>query len=346
MFCSRLNNTVYIRVLSPQFSRCCTQVRAPWFNSLDELESSQWLADSKQMLADNKWPTECSNCKDMEEAGLDSVRKFGNSHHDALMSINPDYLSVGLEVDAKCNAACISCGPSRSSLFAKLESKRQLAGTGVDGFNTLDKDRILEIDLYGGESAVSNDTQTLLNELITSEHNVRKIRITTNASVTIPEIEGLLQRGIEIDISMSMDGFDKTFEYARWPIKWSKFKTVVDYYCSVRNKYLGLKLYFWTTHSALSLVDYDNMIVYSNNVGVPLIGSPVKTPSILHISHNNIMTRYAKEKLLASEFEQARQLALLVATETDDSTVELEEFLNRADALRKIQHKDYYANII
>lgn len=346
MFCSRLTNTVYIRVQAPQVTRCCTQIGAYWFSSLSELEVSQWLSVKQQMLANDVWPIECSPCKEMEEAGFDSVRTFGNSHHAALTATNANYLSVGLEIDAKCNAACISCGPHRSSLFAKLLGKSQNSGPGLGEFYNLPTKDILEIDLYGGEPSISNDTQTFLIDLAASNEydNVKKIRITTNASSKVTEIEALLQKGINVDISMSMDGYKSSFEYARWPIKWNKFASVVDYYVSLREKYPNLSLYFWVTYSALSVIDYDDMIVYSNSIHVPLIGSSIKTPSVLHLSHNNFMTQHAKDKLLNSKYEKARQLGALVAIEENDTSEELGLFLAKSDALRGITFTDYHTN--
>ena len=60
--CPRLNHFVRFNP-DGTVSRCGHMVSPPQFNSLEEMDSSKWLADIKQQFEDNQWPSECARCQ-------------------------------------------------------------------------------------------------------------------------------------------------------------------------------------------------------------------------------------------------------------------------------------------
>ena len=88
---------------------------------------------------------------------------------------------------------------------------------------------------------------------------VRIVRINTNGSRIIPEIEQLLQQKTMVIVTMSFDGVDNVHDYVRWPIKFKNFKKTLEYYKALQKKYKLLKLNFWTTVSVYNIGDFENI---------------------------------------------------------------------------------------
>ena len=57
MYCPRLDHFVRFNA-NGTVSRCGHMVSAPEFDSLSEMESSDWLKDTKQKMLRNEWPAE------------------------------------------------------------------------------------------------------------------------------------------------------------------------------------------------------------------------------------------------------------------------------------------------
>ena len=69
MQCPRLDHFVRFNP-NGTVSRCGHMVNAPQFNSLLEMENSEWLYKTKQVT----WPQECVRCKEIEGQEQDSIR--------------------------------------------------------------------------------------------------------------------------------------------------------------------------------------------------------------------------------------------------------------------------------
>jgi len=56
------------------------------------------------------------------------------------------------------------------------------------------------------------------------------LRMNTNGSRMIKEIEDVLKRNIMVIVTMSLDGIGSVHDYTRWPIKWTDYKNTVKAY--------------------------------------------------------------------------------------------------------------------
>jgi sulfatase maturation enzyme AslB (radical SAM superfamily) len=97
----------------------------------------------------------------------------------------------------------------------------------------------VEIDINGGEPTASPNYKKLLKNL---SRSVKIIRINTNGSKIIPEIEELLKKEIRVIITLSFDGTKNIHDYARWPILWKDYEKNVSKYIELRKKYTTLRL--------------------------------------------------------------------------------------------------------
>jgi sulfatase maturation enzyme AslB (radical SAM superfamily) len=60
----------------------------------------------------------------------------------------------------------------------------------------------------------------------------------------------LSKRGVQITVTVSLDGIGSVYEYVRWPVKWDKF-----YNNLMKYRAMPVKLNLWTTVSALNVDD-------------------------------------------------------------------------------------------
>ena len=55
-------------------SRCGHMVNPAQFESLDAMESSEWLANIKKQFVQDQWPAECIRCEKTESITGTSIR--------------------------------------------------------------------------------------------------------------------------------------------------------------------------------------------------------------------------------------------------------------------------------
>lgn len=345
MFCSRIDHFLKLNSTN-DFNKCCFMVQQPRFRTVAEMESSAWLSKIKGEMANDVWPAECLRCRSAEESGVISRRQDSNNQHKHLVKICPDYLRINFEVDTVCNAACQTCGPELSTFYAKL---LKVPVTDYSGLTHLaeqyiDPNRIIEIDLTGGEPAVSKSIRHFLESGI-DNFPLSLLRIYTNGSAKIRGLERLLSKGLRIDLYMSMDGTDRVFEYCRFPIKWQKFCATLNYYKDLATQYDNLTVRLWGALTSLSILDLDNILDFAAVNNLMFNGAIVGRPDALRVEKNNFLTRYGKELLLKSNHEYARNLAAFMVTDKKETSDELNAHIAKADSIRNIRFEEYYPNI-
>ena len=124
-------------------------------------------------------------------------------------------------------------------------------------FKKLPQERIIEFDVNGGEPTASKNYKKVLSNL---PENTKIVRMNTNGSRMIKEIEEVLKRKIMVIITLSLDGTGSVHDYARWPIKWKNYIKTVNAYKTLRRKYKLLQLDFWTTVSCLNIKNLPEII--------------------------------------------------------------------------------------
>ena len=321
---------------------CCVMTDAPLFDSYDEMMGSEWLATTKKLFASDQWPTECVRCKDQEEIGLKSDRlQWIDFHKDLLIDHGSDYLTVSMMLDNICNTACQFCSPYISSKLASLQTiplKIRQVGSYEE---KLPLHRITQIDLEGGEPSNSKNVKQLLTNL---PQRVNTIKMYTNARSFLDELVPVAERGIKIQISVSLDGVGAVQEYIRWPTQWSEFCETIEQYKELQIRFPEtVSLCFKTTTCALNLADVPNIINFAEKQNIVHSMSQLAYPQALHISYANSYTISARNQLEKSPSELCQKLAQGVATQKENQQ-EIDKFIDQQDTLRKISIKDYIVN--
>ena len=310
-------------------------VNEPRFNSLIEMEQSKWLADIKEKLTNDIWPAECVRCKQREDIGEGSMRTMSNDNNEQLSKVNENYLIVDVIIDTICNAACQICSSKVSSTYAKTFDIAVNKFKGLPILQQLPADRIVQLDILGGEPGASKKAKQFMSTLVYQYPNLQTVRINSNGSIIIPEVQSLLDKGVTVDLCFSMDGTTKVFEYCRWPIKWNTFLSTLTYYANLRNKYLNLIVSTWSSFSAFSIADLPYIIIATQDLNVPHGGAGITFPAVIAIQRTNFLTLAAKQILSGTP------LAQLIATDVNDNSAELTAFIKRNDAARGINIADY-----
>lgn len=325
MYCPRLEHFVRLNQ-DGTIGRCGHMVNGRGFKSYEQLDQSKWLKDIKDNMEKNQWPEECVRCQQSERVTGESIRTNSITRHKMLHPIRKNYLIVGGVLDNICNSACQSCNANLSTKIGSLESKNYPRVDNTEVFKKLPLDRVIELDVNGGEPTASKNYKEMLRNLPVS---VKIVRMNTNGSRTIAELEDVLKRNIMVIVTMSLDGVGDVHDYTRWPIKWNDYKKTVDAYQKLQKTYKLLQLDMWTTVSCLNVKTLPDIINFAKNKGIPHDWAFLHQPSVLNVRYTNQFTLKAKQI-------SPNEIAI-----DDDNTQQLNEFINRQDTLRGIDIKDY-----
>jgi sulfatase maturation enzyme AslB (radical SAM superfamily) len=330
MYCPRLDHFVRFNP-NGTVSRCGHMVNPPLFTSLEEMEASSWLATIKEEFEKDQWPKECVRCQQTEQLTNTSIRinaiKFDH------LQTDKTYLSVGGVLDNICNSACQFCSAELSTKIGGLQGKEYAMYDNTNQFWSLPQERIVHLDINGGEPSASKNYKQVLKQL---PPNVKSIRVNTNCSLIIDELADIKSRGIHVTVTASFDGIGKIHDYVRWPISWDKFETNLRIY-----KDMGVDLNLWTTINTLNLDNLEDMLEYVEKHELNHSYGILEDPQELNIKYVNDITSKVKQRLLVSNNLAIKNLAEYVAISSNNNE-KLWNYINKQDQLRNIQFTNYY----
>jgi len=263
-------------------------VNAPQFATLEEMEASQWRSEAKEKMSNNIWPAECIRCQETEP---DSIRVYATKLDN--QTIQKDYLQVGGVLDNLCNAACQTCNANLSTRIGSLNGPKFPIVNNIEQFWSLPQDRIVHLDINGGEPAYSKNYKRLLTKL---PPNLRTLRLNTNCSTVLTELVDIAAKGIEVTVTVSCDGIGAVHDFVRWPIPWQDFYNNLMTY-----KTMPIKLNLWTTVSILNVDDLPNIQKFAQEHNIDHSYAYLKSPFELSVDNTDVASRdayIAKQKQL------------------------------------------------
>lgn len=279
MYCARLDHFVRFNP-NGSVSRCGHMVDAPQFASLDEMEKSAWLTDIRQTMVEDRWPKECIRCQETEP---NSIRSYAEKLDEE--TSQRDYLQVGGVLDNLCNAACQTCNENLSTRIGSLKGRVFPIVDNFQRFQRLPRHRIVHLDINGGEPSYSKNYKKILNDL---PLNLKTLRLNTNCSRVLTELEDIAQRGVEVTVTVSCDGIGPLHEFVRWPISWQQFYDNLMQYRS-----MPIKLNMWTTVSVLNVHDLSNIQSFAEQHGIDHSWAYLKQPWELSVDNPDIDAQQA-----------------------------------------------------
>lgn len=287
MRCPRLDHFVRFNT-NGTVSRCGHMVQARQFATLSDMESSSWLANIKELMTMDQWPSECVRCQEVENENQTSIRQHAIALDTATQQ--RDYLQVGGVLDNVCNSACMTCNKEHSSLIASLVYKQYVDSDWRPGeitqvvnnseqFWKLPQDRIVHLDINGGEPSYSKNYRHILANL---PPNLKTLRLNTNCSTVLTELTGIAAQGIEVTVTVSCDGIGAVHDLVRWPIPWQDFYANLMVY-----KTMPVKLNLWTTVSVLNVDDLANIQAFAKEHAIDHSYAYLKYPAELAVDNKD-----------------------------------------------------------
>lgn len=232
-YCPLIYNQVLVNH-NGTLRHCCHYKQS--FSSLDKLIADKKLSISK--INNNQKVDACAVCYQRESKKQPSLRQVeiaiekGNIYE----SINIQKFDVRLH--NKCNLACSMCNTNDSSLWAKMLNESQyfnLDDSAIDKIFSKDTD-LKKLSFQGGEPFYGKDFISFINKL----ENKQKIflEIFTNGLLIKKDdiIKWSKQFG-KLQIVISVDGTEETYDYIRWPASWKKFtQKSIELYSHISNQ--------------------------------------------------------------------------------------------------------------
>ena len=277
MYCPRIDHFVRFNP-NGTVSRCGHMINAPEFDTLAEMESSVWLKQIKDRMSQDQWPPECARCQETEP---NSIRMYSLELDNR--TSQQDYLQVGGVLDNLCNAACLTCNENLSTRIGSLKSRIFPVINNSKGFSSLPQQRIVHLDINGGEPAYSKNYKSILEKL---PPNLQTLRLNTNCSTVLTELVDIVDRGIEVTVTVSCDGIGPVHELIRWPITWQTFLNNLMIYRS-----MPVKLNLWTTVSALNVEDLPNIQSFAQQHSIDHSYAYLKKPWELSVDNKDVRAR-------------------------------------------------------
>ena len=238
-------------------------------NSVSYIDNDVPMQTLRQQMMDGEYPDCCSVCFAREESGTTSPRmNFNKEYYDDFTKIikeepvSKKYLEVNFS--NLCNARCRMCGPQSSTRwYADAASLQHLEYYNFTAKGSKDVDfskfdvNWKELDLIkilGGEPFLTPDNEKIIHYISTKGNpkNVR-LEIFTNSSIfpTNNVIEQLKEFK-KVEINLSIDGLNDTYNYIRWPLEFDDILSVAKKWIDVDipNKQIGIQF----------LVQVDNIL--------------------------------------------------------------------------------------
>jgi glutamate-1-semialdehyde 2,1-aminomutase len=146
-------------------------------------------------------------------------------------------------------------------------------------FWNLPLDRVVHLDINGGEPSYSKNYKHILENL---PQNIESVRLNTNCSTVLRELLPIIYRGIKVTVTVSFDGIGDVHDFIRWPIKWDEFyKNLMVY------KSMPVRLNLWTTVSVLNHHQLPEIIAFAKEHEIDHEYAYLKSPTVLNVDNKD-----------------------------------------------------------
>lgn len=347
--------------------RPCCVYRKSFFNtdthSIKQFFDSAELKQLRTEFLQNKKPSGCNHCWDLEAAGVESHRqrnlKFYQYDFLTKRLEDPQIQTMDLRLGNTCNFTCRMCSPRESSKIAgellKSDTNgeiRNLVHQGqwfdrdpdfVDQFLTL-LPTITNLDFYGGEPWLLKTLPRLLKNTVDLGESAHiRLHFNTNGSVYKPELFEQFEQFKAVDIAVSIDDMGERFEIQRggaWPQVQENLTKIFDHSNS------NIHCYIMPTVNIQNVLYLDELYAWAEKNQYPVSLNFLENPRALNIDH---MTAAAQQAVVEQYSEHSvlelRQIADRVSKSATSDGVAFQQHHARLDQLRKQSFKKTHKEI-
>lgn len=323
-----------------------------WYNS-------DIMKQKRLEILGNKKLTECKDCYSEENYGHESKRhrenlktvifkdriekSYQQSHwferFESAKTWNSQEAPIDWHIDLgnECNLACKMCNPNASSKIASYHKKWNILDqtfinwtndkTSYNNFlKSLDNSKIHNIHFIGGEPFYNKKFKEIINHLVlTNRHDVIVSFATNGTTIDLDVIEKL-KMFQSVSIEISIESIKSNNHYIRQGSVTEQVKNNILFLNKKKSKNTNIILR--TVPQLLSINTYHELILWAWENKLPIISSPLLSPSYLAINvlPVNIRQLFITEinkvidKIKNSSIQKFKQLS----TSRDISRLDLE----------------------
>lgn len=279
-----------------------------------------------------------------------------------------------------CNMACVMCDASNSTMLATDWTKAGIIkgvpirqdwtdGPAWAGFLThlLSNPEIMCLHVMGGEPMYHKKFKELICFLVDNNHTNFHFTFVTNGSIYDAELIEMLTKFNSVQIEISIESFDVSNDYIRWPSDTAEIKQNISQYLSHRTDTIDVVLR--TVPQLLSLLHYDDLlrfaldnevIIDSNILYRPDYFQPAVLPADVKniirqrlqsyaeldtdldpVKNINIRNRGRLKQAIAANANLILDLLDRPMDNLADKRQSLIKYLTRMDRVRKIDVRNY-----
>lgn len=352
--------------------------------NIEEWFHSDYMNSVRKAMLEGKPLKECESCYLHESAGIKSYRQDLNSTSECTIDTNNLKIQdVDIKFGNKCNLRCKMCFPSYSSELMKewrqlgwdlsdpMEDNRgdYYKNYTIENYNwPQDQNNLIKLfelvktvkilRFTGGEPMISPAFYRFLKFCVDSGASKSIVLIiATNCTKIHPNFLKLAQQFKQVELRLSIDGMDQTYNYIRYPGNWTQtFENLKTYSSWFREKKINGELHI---NFVLSVFNLDNVVdsfeqlnpyvdyFHITNLFKPAFMTWNHAPK--HIQRQALASAvklsYAKDfvrQTVGRRLIQFYQRPLIESTA--QSHAQLREFVQSQDNLRGININDYLPN--
>ena len=242
-------------------------------NELENFSTNSAYQKIRQSMIDGKLlPKHCNHCYKIEDKGIQSARqeetvewalKLNLKSIDDLKTItDPVYYEV--RPSNTCNLMCRMCSPMFSSLIEKEQKQLgkipQEYTEEYSNFDIVKIENIVKLYVAGGEPTAMPEFYNFIKKCVSLKYTDFEFVVNTNAMKVSTLLLELGSNFKNLQYIISIDGYKKHNDYARWRSKWA---TIIENSYKLENN--GHKIHFNTTLSLWTVFDYHKLIHFLDN---------------------------------------------------------------------------------
>jgi MoaA/NifB/PqqE/SkfB family radical SAM enzyme len=261
--------------------------------SIKEFFNSEWTKNIKNKMLNGEQIEGCSGCYQHEKKFNSSLRTKTNSLFDLTkfeeIENNTYPMELELQISNICNLKCLTCRPEDSSAFLTEDKIIGISNFPANKFildaNTVEKifaelsrEKINTIDLRGGESMMVPNIKKLLDNI--SNADEVELKIQTNGTIFDNEWYRIMNKFREVNIMLSIDGFDTDNNYIRFPADWSAILKTISAMQTIKK----LRFSINCTVSNINLPILPKFLNWLIEEKIESGFSPVQTPNYFELS--------------------------------------------------------------
>jgi len=270
-------------------------------HTFEEAFSSPTLDEIRNAFKNNTKHPACETCWQEEALGRASKRVRDNQKTISDQVIHNTPFSLELNLGNICNLACRMCSLGASMNWKKEHnltlgpdeqwSKEQINQIAKTYNNAFTDDSLIweqlhsnmkyvrHLDMYGGEPLMMKKQWDALRYSVEQGYAKNQyIHFNTNGTIFKSEYVDILKHFKQADISFSIDGTHKYFEYIRYPAKWNETENIMETWLENTKEFHNIHYDLCFTYQILNVLNYGavaewckdrNIRIYRNGVYAP-----------------------------------------------------------------------------